>query len=226
MGTLYLVGTPIGNLEDVTLRALRILGEVDVIYCEDTRVTKRLLDKYKIDTPLRRLDANVEKVKAKEVIERLMLGEQVAYVSDAGTPGVSDPGARLIAWVRQALGDAFPIRAIPGPSALTAAISIAGIDLTEFVFLGFPPHKKGRRMLMQEIAAMSRPCVLYESTHRILKLLRELAEAVPDRRILVIREITKMFEEVQEGTPSDLLSYFTEYPEHTKGEFVVVIGKN
>ena len=224
MGTLSIVATPIGNLEDITLRALRILAEADVIYCEDTRVTSKILARHQIKTPLKRLDANVELEKAKEVIERLVAGEQVAYVSDAGTPGISDPGARLIEAVRQALGDSFPIQAIPGPSALAAAISIAGVGLEEFLFLGFPPHKKGRHTMMLEIRETKRAVILYESTHRILKLLGELAEVIPERRVFLMREITKKFEEVQQGTPHDLAAFLTEYPEHTKGEFVVIIS--
>jgi 16S rRNA (cytidine1402-2'-O)-methyltransferase len=224
MGTLSIVATPIGNLEDITLRALRILAEADVIYCEDTRVTSKILARHQIKTPLKRLDANVELEKAKEVIERLAAGEQVAYVSDAGTPGISDPGARLIEAVRQALGDSFPIQAIPGPSALAAAISIAGIGLEEFLFLGFPPHKKGRHTMILEIAETKRAVILYESTHRILKLLGELAEVIPERRVLLMREITKKFEEVQQGTPRDLAAFLTDHPEHTKGEFVVIIS--
>lgn len=140
---LSIVATPIGNMEDITLRALRTLKEADVIYCEDTRVTAKLLARYDLHTPLKRLDANIEASKAHEVIERLKKGEHVAYVSDAGTPTISDPGYRLVAAVQKELGDGV-IEAIPGASALVAALSIAGVAADEFLFVGFPPHKKGQ----------------------------------------------------------------------------------
>jgi len=220
-GKLSIVATPIGNMEDVTLRTLRTLKEADVIYCEDTRVTKKLLDRYELRTPLRRLDANTEMVGAKQIIERLMLGERVAYCSDAGTPGISDPGYRLVAAVRDA---GFMVEAIPGPSALTTALSIAGVPADSFVFLGFLPHKKGRQTLLKEIAEEEGTVVLYESSHRILKLLGELAAVIPERQVTVVREVTKKFEEVQIGQAADLLELFGQNPQHTKGEFVVVIA--
>ena len=223
MSKLYIIGTPIGNLEDITLRAIRILGEVDVIYCEDTRVTKKLLSRYEIKTPLRRLDANIEKTRAKEVIDRLEEGESIAFVTDAGTPGISDPGNRLVSSVRQALGDSFPIEPIPGASALTAAVSISGIKADQFVFLGFLPHKKGRQTLLKEIASMKRTVVLYESPHRILKLLGEIAEFMGNRDIVVMRELTKKFEEVRRGTAHRIKEFFEEHRTTVKGEFVVII---
>lgn len=222
-GKLSVVATPIGNLEDMTFRAIRTLREAHVIYCEDTRVTAKLLARYEIKAPLRRLDANIEKTRAKEVVDRLMVGERVVYVTDAGTPGISDPGSRLIAAVRQALGDSFPIEAIPGPSALTTALSVAGIRTDQFLFLGFLPHKKGRQTALKRIAQTKEAVVLYESTHRILKLLQELAGAIGDRQIVVARELTKKFEEVQVGTAAHIHEFFKQYPEHTKGEFVVII---
>lgn len=222
-GKLSIVATPIGNLEDITLRAVRILKEATVIYCEDTRVTKVLLDRYEVKAPLKRLDANVEATKAKEVIERLMADEQVAYVSDAGTPTISDPGYRLVAAVRQALGGSFPIETIPGPSAITAALSIAGVKADSFLFLGFLPHKKGRQTLLKKIAATEETVVLYESTHRILKLLAELEAHVPERSLAVARELTKKFENVQIGLAAHIKSYFEDYPDQVRGEFVVII---
>lgn len=222
-GKLSIVATPIGNLEDITLRALRVLKEADVIYCEDTRVTAKLLARYDIHTPLKRLDANVEAAKAKEVINRLTNGEKVAYVSDAGTPGISDPGSRLVAGVRQTLGDSFSIEAVPGPSALAATLSIAGISADRFIFMGFPPHKKGRQTFIKEVASSEETIILYESSHRILKLLKELSAVLPERPVHILREITKKFEEYQTGTPGRLHEFFSQYPEHTKGEFVVII---
>ena len=229
MGTLSIVATPIGNLEDVTLRALRTLKECDVIYAEDTRVISKLLARYEIRKPLQRLDAALETKKADEIIARLEAGERVALVSDAGTPGISDPGARLVARVRLLLPDA-PIEAIPGPSALTAALSIAGMDATAFTFLGFLPHKKGRQTALGKIAAMVRsdspqggyPVVLYESPHRILKLLKEL-EALGVSNVIIARELTKMHEEVVSGSVADVQVYFLTHPDHVRGEFVVIV---
>ncbi|MCH7631948.1 MAG: 16S rRNA (cytidine(1402)-2'-O)-methyltransferase [Planctomycetes bacterium] len=227
MPTLYIIGTPIGNLEDITLRAIRILKEVDVIYCEDTRVTKKLLSRYEINTPLRRLDAHTEKARTKEVIDRLVEGQSVAFVTDAGTPGISDPGQRLVESVRNAsenLEDTFLIEVIPGPSALTAALSISGISADQFVFFGFLPHKKGRQTLLKEIATIKRTVVVYESPHRILKLLGELSQCIGDREVVVARELTKKFEEVQRGTAEKIKGIFEKDKSTVKGEFVVIIS--
>jgi len=218
MGTLSIVATPIGNLEDITLRALRTLRESDAIYAEDTRVTSKLLAKYDITKPLFRLDEAKETIKAKEVIERLERGESIAYVSDAGTPGISDPGARLVRAVREA---GQTVVAIPGPSALTAALSIAGISSPEFVFLGFLPHKKGRQTALKGILEEKRAVVLYESPHRILKLLEEL-EALGERRIMIARELTKLYEEVLSGSAYELRMRL-DTAGTARGEFVVIV---
>jgi len=235
MGKLSIVATPIGNLEDITLRALRTLKECDVIYAEDTRVIAKLLARYEIKKPLQRLDAATEIKKADEIIARLEDGEHVAFVSDAGTPGISDPGARLVARVREQvkrLNLFTKVEAIPGPSALTAALSIAGIDATEFTFLGFLPHKKGRQTALKKLATMVRkdspqggiPVVLYESPHRILKLLKELAQHQM-LHITLARELTKIHEEIISGTPTELLAHFALHPSSVRGEFVVIIEK-
>lgn len=221
MGTLSIVATPIGNLEDITLRALRTLKECNVIYAEDTRVISKLLAKYGFRKPLFRLDAVTEAKKADEIIVRLEAGEKVAYVSDAGTPGISDPGARLVARVREQLPAAI-IEAIPGASALTAALSIAGADTAEFTFLGFLPHKKGRQTALGKIAASEMPVVLYESPHRILKLLKEL-EALSVARVTLARELTKIHEEIISGTPPEVSARFAKHPDTVRGEFVVII---
>ncbi|MHB8710659.1 MAG: 16S rRNA (cytidine(1402)-2'-O)-methyltransferase [Minisyncoccota bacterium] len=221
MGTLLVVATPIGNLEDVTLRALRTLKECDVIYAEDTRVISKLLAHYEIRKPLQRLDAATEAKKAHEIIARLEAGERVAFVSDAGTPGISDPGARLVAAVRERLPGAA-IEAIPGPSALTAALSIAGMDTTEFTFLGFLPHKKGRQTALKKIAASNVPVVLYESPHRVVKLLKEL-EALHPSRVIIARELTKIHEEVVTGNVEEVQAHFLAYPDRVRGEFVVIV---
>lgn len=221
MGTLSIVATPIGNLEDITLRALRTLKEADVIYAEDTRVTSKLLAKYDIKKPVFRLDEAKETIKAKEVIERLEKGENIAYVSDAGTPGISDPGSRLVKAVREA---GQTIVAIPGPSALTAALSIAGLSAGEFVFLGFLPHKKGRQTALKGITEEKRAVVLYESPHRILKLLEEL-EILGERRIVIGRELTKMHEEMLSGSAYELRMRL-DTAGTARGEFVVIVDAN
>ena len=220
-GTLYIVGTPIGNLEDITLRALRILTEVHVVFCEDTRVTRRLCERHTIDTHLKSLNARTEGDKIDTVLAHLQNGEDVAYVSDAGTPGISDPGTLLVARAREA---GIDVVTIPGPSALTAAVSIAGVPASEFVFLGFLPHKKGRHTRITEIADSARTVVLYESTHRIVKLMRELDEALPLRRVVLLRELSKMHEEVLTGTSHELATTLEATPVKQKGEFVVVIA--
>lgn len=220
-GTLSIVATPIGNLEDITLRALRVFKEASAIFAEDTRVTKKLLAHYDIHTPVFRLDAHTESRGVDEVVTRLQNGEHVAYVSDAGTPGISDPGARLSARARHA---GFVVEAIPGASSLTAALSVAGVPADEFLFLGFLPHKKGRQTALKEIAATTRTVVLFESTHRILKLLHELQSTSINRSVTLARELTKLHEEVLSGTPADLLQVLTTDPQKQKGEFVVVIA--
>lgn len=226
MGTLYIVGTPIGNLEDITLRALRVLREAEVILCEDTRVTKRLLERYEI-TGKQLVAYNEQKsgVAVEKVIGLLEEGKKVALVSDAGTPGISDPGALLVQKVREMLPE-VKIEAIPGPSALTAALSVAGVFTDKFLFLGFLPHKKGRETLFKEIAASEYAVVFYESPHRILKTLKALASYdTIYRTITIARELTKMYEEVKQGTATKLLEYFTGNPEKVRGEFVVVVSQ-
>lgn len=219
-GVLSIVATPIGNLEDITLRALRVLKEADVVYAEDTRVALRLLSHFEIETSVRRLDAFKEKDKAPEVIARIERGEKVAYVTDAGTPGISDPGGRLVALVRREMPDAR-IEAIPGPSALTAALSIAGVPSDDFLFLGFLPHKKGRTKVLNYITQSPHTVVLYESPHRIEKLLKALHEIMPGRKLTIARELTKLYEESITGVPAEVLAHLP--PEKRRGEFVVII---
>src|SRR3989338_6255876 len=212
-GKLSIVATPIGNLEDITLRALRTFKECDVIYAEDTRVISKLLARHEIKKPLQRLDASTEIKKADEIISRLEAGEKIVFVTDAGTPCISDPGARLVSLIRASAeggsasggnGNGIKIEVIPGPSAFTAALSIAGVDATEFAFLGFLPHKKGRQTAIKKIIASEIPVVLYESPHRILKLMKELAAAAPACRVTIGRELTKIHEEIIVGTPQEI----------------------
>lgn len=220
LGKLSIIATPIGNMGDITFRALWNLKEATVVYAEDTRVVAKLFAHYGLRKTVFRLDAETEARKAKEVAERLDRGEHIAYVSDAGTPGVSDPGARLVAYIRANVPEAV-IDAIPGPSAITAALSIAGIDTTAFTFLGFPPHKKGRQTFVKNIAISKIPVVLYESPHRILKLLEELATAGIDT-ISLGRELTKMHEEMLVGEPR-ALARDLEKRKAVRGEFVVIV---
>lgn len=216
MATLYIVGTPIGNLDDISLRAIAILSSVGLIYCEDTRVTAKLLKHLNITKPLKQLHAHTRTI-------NLNPGVDTAYVSDAGTPGISDPGAKLVAEARE-LG--MKIEPIPGPSAITTLLSVSGREVTEFVFFGFLPHKKGRLTKLKEIAVSDYPVVLYESPHRIEKLLKELNEHVPESSILMGRELTKKFEDILEGTPSYLSDVLKNNPEKVRGEFVLLVSKD
>ncbi len=219
MGTLYVVATPIGNLEDITLRALRILKEVDYILCEDTRVTGKLLAHYDIKKPLRRYDAHTSEGVHEGIIRDLEEGKSIALVSDAGTPAVSDPGVWLVARARVA---GARIDAIPGASALISAFSIAGIAGNQFTFLGFVPQKKGRETFFKGLATLPQPTIFYESTHRILKTLEALEKNYPETQVMLGRELTKLHEEMLIGTPAELLQILNTNPVKQKGEFVVI----
>lgn len=219
MSTLFVVATPIGNLKDITLRALETLKTVDAIFCEDTRVTSKLLTHYEISKPLFRADEAKANEAAEKIIALLEAGQSVALVTDAGTPCVSDPGFRIVARAR---ASGARIEVIPGASSLTAALSIAGIDVTEFVFLGFLPHKKGRQTALKEIAAGERPVVLFESPHRILKLLAELEQYAGEKKVIVTKELTKIHEAVYEGAPKEVAERLTK-DGADRGEFVVII---
>ncbi len=222
-GTLYVVATPIGNLEDITLRALRILKEADVILCEDTRTTKKLLSQYEINTKTESFHTHTTDAKLEAIITSLESGTKMAMVTDAGTPGISDPGAMLINRIIT-LQRNVKIESIPGPSALTAAFSISGVITSDFTFLGFIPHKKGRETMFKEISNSERAVVFYESTHRIVKTLEALTKHLnPERKISVARELTKIYEEVRCDTAENLLKYFTENPVKKKGEFVGIV---
>lgn len=217
-----MVATPIGNLEDITLRALRVFKEADVVACEDTRVTKKLLSHYDIHTPTISFHANSGAKGFEKIIKLLDEGKHVALVSDAGTPGVSDPGLELVSVVREKFAD-IKIEAIPGASALAAALSIAGLRAASFIFYGFLPVKKGRETLFKEIAKNEQASIFYESPHRILKTLESLVKVAPERRIGIYRELTKMFEESLIGTPGEVLSILTNDSQKQRGEFVVIV---
>ncbi len=219
-GILYIVATPIGNLGDITLRALETLKAVDVVLSEDTRVTGRLLMHFEIKKPMVSFHEHTDEKKAASLIERLQSGESMALVTDAGTPGLSDPGNVLVARATEAGIRVVPI---PGVSALSAIVSVAGIDMREFVFLGFPPHKKGRETFFKKVAAFEYPVIYYESVHRVVKNLELLDTFAPEKKVILGRELTKMFEEVKRGTVAEILAYYHENDAKIKGEFVIIV---
>jgi len=218
-GSFYIVSTPIGNLKDITLRAIETLKDVNFIICEDMRVTSILLKHFDIHKELVSMNAQTESKKIPHLIERINNGENCALVSDAGTPSISDPGVRLIS---EAIKNGIEIIPIPGPSALITALTISGLPTDSFVFEGFLPQKKGRMTKLKQLAEEERTIILYESTYRIEKLLKELTEFMPERYIVICRELTKKFEEVRRGFPKELLISFDD--SINKGEFVVVIA--
>ena len=221
---LSVVATPIGNLEDITLRALRVLKEADVVACEDTRVTKKLLSHYDIHTPLTSFHANSGAKGFDKILKLLEEGKHVALVSDAGTPGVSDPGLELVSLVREKFEVDVAIETIPGSSALAAAVSISGLRAASFTFYGFLPHKKGRETLFKEIASNERASIFYESPHRILKTLESLKKVLPEsRRVGIFRELTKMFEESVVGSAAEVLAVLESDANKQRGEFVVIV---
>jgi len=220
MSRLIITPTPIGNLEDITLRSIRILKECDFILAEDTRVTLKLLNHLEISKPVYSFHSNNEHRVLQHVLRKIQEAEKVVLVSDAGTPGISDPGFLLI---RACLENDIEIECLPGPTAVIPALVVSGFPTDRFVFEGFIPHKKGRQTRIQEICAESRTTVLYESPHRINKLLKQFQEFIhPERQIAVIREISKMFEEVKRGNIQELID-FSESKE-LKGEIVVVVS--
>ncbi len=220
MSTLYVVATPIGNLEDITLRALRILKEVDLIACEDTRLTKRLLDHYQITTPTVSYHQHSKVAKIDFLISELKQGKNIALVTNAGTPGISDPGGLL---VKAAVEAGIKIESVPGPSALAAALSVSGLPTDRFLFLGFLPHKKGRETLIKEIVDLKQTVIFYESVHRIIKTLEQLKAAGLKRETVVTRELTKKFETVYRGQVDKVLAELQK--DKVKGEFVVIISR-
>jgi len=217
-GTLYIVPTPIGNLEDITLRALKVLGGVDIIAAEDTRTTKNLLDHYSIQKPMISYFSHNETVRTPQIIDRLLANQSVAVVTDAGTPGISDPAHAIIA---AAIESRIPIVPLPGATAFIPALIASGLPTHAFVFEGFLPHKKGRHTRITALAEEQRTIVFYESPHRIVRTLEELQETLGDRRAVIGRELTKKFEEFLRGTLSSIRA---ELGSRTiRGEFVLVV---
>lgn len=232
MGKLYVVSTPIGNLEDISLRALRILKEVDLILCEDTRKTKKLLDHYKISKPTISYHQHSQLAKLNYILDQLKQGKKLALVSEAGTPGISDPGNKLIEQIIEQLGSWVEIIPIPGPCAAIAGLSISGLPADKFLFLGFPPSKRKRKKFFQEVANSKYTVVFYESPHRIIKTLNDLfvilrepraTEESPERQVVVCRELTKKFETIYRGNIEEVIEQTQK--DKIKGEFVVIVGQ-
>ncbi|RJQ33705.1 16S rRNA (cytidine(1402)-2'-O)-methyltransferase [Candidatus Parcubacteria bacterium] len=221
MSKLYIVATPIGNLEDMTMRALRILSEVDLILAEDKRVSKKLFDHYQIRKELIPWHQHSKINEWQRIKEYFKQGKDVALVTDAGTPGVSDPGGKLIELVLAELPET-EIIPLPGPSALTAIVSVAGVAMDKFLFLGYLPHKKGRQTLFTTIKQSELPVVFFESVHRILKTLEQLSDC--PRQLIVGRELTKKFETFYRGTAKEILAVLNNDKAQQKGEFVVIVN--
>ena len=216
---IYLIPTPIGNLEDITLRAIRLLKEVDLILAEDTRVSIKLLKHFEIGTPLQSFHMHNEHKKVEKVVEQLKNGKTVALISDAGTPGISDPGFLL---VREALKEGVEVQCLPGPTALIPALVQSGIPCERFVFEGFLPPKKGRQTRLEQMALETRTQVFYESPHKLIKTLEQLVTYFgADRSIAVVREISKLYESTFRGNAQEGLDFFEAHP--PKGEFVIVV---
>jgi len=219
-GTLYLVATPIGNREDITLRALRVLRECDVIAAEDTRHTGQFLKHLGISRPLLSYFQFNEAKRSEEIVERMRRGEKIALVTDAGSPGISDPGERV---VKAVIAAGLRVEPVPGACALIAALTAGGLPTDEFHFVGFLPHKSGqRRNKLELLRAVAGTLAFYESPYRIEKLLGELAEVFPEREVVLARELTKKFEEFLRGKPAELLEIARKHS--LKGEFVVLVG--
>ena len=217
-GNLYIIATPIGNLNDMTLRALETLKMVDIILCEDTRVTKNLLDHFQISKPLMSYHHHSDQRKMKEIEKLLEEGKNIGLVSDAGTPGISDPGNQLVSYLKDKEVTIIPI---PGASAVTTALSISGFPTDKFIFLGFPPHKNKRQKFFQEVASSEFTTVFFESGHRIKKCLGELSAVLDEKReVVVCRELTKKFETIYRGS----IQKVVEEMKDERGEFVVVIS--
>jgi 16S rRNA (cytidine1402-2'-O)-methyltransferase len=218
-GTLYIVSTPIGNLHDITFRAARILADADAIIAEDTRKASVLLRHLDIHKPLVSYHAHNEHRKTPEIIGRLLKGETLALISDAGTPGISDPGFYIL---RECIRKRIPAVPVPGPTAFLTALTVSGLPMERFIFEGFLPHKKGRKTRMQSLINEERTIIFYESPHRIMKTLRELREVLGNRQAVICREITKVFEEVVRGTLQELEDYYA--TGSVKGEFVLIVA--
>lgn len=229
LGTLFVAATPIGNLEDITMRALRIMREADYVLCEDTRTTRALLNKYELKTPTISYHQHSGLGKITQLLRYLGEGKNLVLVSDAGTPGISDPGSALVAAALAEYGQELSIVPLPGPSAVISALSVSGWPVDRFTFFGFLPHKKGRQTMLKEILNSTYPAAFYESKHRLAKCLQEIielnAEIGKSVEIILARELTKMFESIYRGRPEELLTLLENDVDMQKGEFVVLLRK-
>lgn len=226
---LYIVATPIGNLEDITLRALRVLKEADFVVSEDTRVTRKLLSHFDIQTKTISFHAHSTEKEIENILNLLKEGKNLALVTDAGTPAVSDPGSFLVSLVREKLPEeetGVKIVPIPGVSALITAFSISGLKDKEFIFMGFPPHKKGRQTFFKEILNQKYPVIFYESKHRLVKALENINEIDPKKRIVIAKELTKINENILIGSADDLIKRLEENSDLKKGEFVIIVDNS
>lgn len=227
MGDLYIVATPIGNLEDISLRAIRILKEVDLIIAEDTRTSLKLLNHYEIKNKIESFHQHSNEKKFKKLIDLLNNGQNIALLSEAGTPNISDPGSKLISYIKENLKDEVKIIPIPGASALTSILSVCPWKIDKFTFYGFLAHKKGRQSQLKEIVKSSYPVILFESKHRLLKLFKELIDLEKEYNneieIMLGRELTKKFEEIIISDPSKLLEKYINNEQTLKGEFVLIL---
>ena len=221
MSKLYIVATPIGNLKDLSFRALAVFKEVDLILCEDTKTTKKLLVHYQINTPTLSYHQHSKIKKLNYILQLLKEGKNLALVSDAGTPGISDPGGKLIDFLIQGIKD-LVIVPVPGPSAITTAASIAGFPMERFLFLGFIPKKKKRQKFFREIAHSKYPVIFYESPYRIMKTLNQLAPFIGDRKLVVCRELTKKFEKIYRGKMGEVIEKIK--TDKIKGEFIIIVS--
>jgi 16S rRNA (cytidine1402-2'-O)-methyltransferase len=223
-GKIYIIATPIGNLKDITYRAVETLQIVDLVLCEDTRMAAKLLGNYGIKKPLLSYHQRSKLSKTEKIIEHLKNGSNLALVTDAGTPGISDPGNELVEKIIQYFEDDIEIIPIPGPSALSALIQVVGINMKEFVFLGFPPHKKGREKFFKKIDSFEIPVVYYESPYRLIRNLELLDELTKgNKKIIIGRELTKIYEEIKRGGIKEIVEYYKANSDKTRGEFVVVV---
>jgi len=220
-GTLYIVSTPIGNLKDITFRAVEILSSVSMIAAEDTRHSKKLFQHYNISTPSISFFEHNRTARIPKIVSNLKKGNHIALISDAGTPGISDPAYRLI---REAIAEEITVESIPGPTALIAGIVSSGLPTDRILFEGFLPPKKGRKKRLMNLIDQDATIIFYESPYRLIKTLKEIYEVLGDRPAVIARELTKMNEEIIRGTVSDILSYFSN--NKPRGEFVIMIGKN
>ncbi|MEK7452710.1 MAG: 16S rRNA (cytidine(1402)-2'-O)-methyltransferase [Patescibacteria group bacterium] len=223
MSNFYIVSTPIGNLKDITLRAIEVLREVDIILCEDTRVTKKLLVTYEIKKSILSYHQHSKLSKIDYILSLLKEGKNLAMVSDAGTPTISDPGSFLVNQIVKNLGDEVMIIPIPGVSAVLSALAVSGFDVNKFKFLGFPPHKKGRETFFNDVNNEDGVVVFYESKHRAEKTLFLLSQLIGDRQVVLCRELTKIFETIYRGTANEVLEKLKN--DKILGEFVFVIDK-